>query len=305
MKKIKILLLLGILCVCIASCQEAIETVVESSPTVDSVTSTPVQLTAVPELPKRTPTLLPLLTPTQAAWVVWTPQAPVPLSTAEANVENLLKTNGGCALPCWWGIEPSRTSFMTVFDQFSPLTTFIAVKKTDDMGSLDAEFRFPVSETNSNQELTITYKVVNGIIQLIEIYPGNINQFRFNQILKDYGDPEEVWVEGLIDPTSSNPFTIFFYYPRKGIIVTFWVDATDLGDMLQICPGSISPIILVLWEPDGFERFNDITGNTYGLAYIKKENRSLISLEQATDQTLAEISESNCFETPKKLWPSR
>lgn len=261
----------------------------------------------ISKTPTPSPTLMPTATRTDRSTATATREPLPTLPPAEAleKVRELLETNGGCTFPCWWGIEPSRTSFMTVFNQFSPLTTFIAIKKTDDMGSLDAEFRFPVSETNSNQELTITYKVVNGIIQLIEIYPGNINQFRFNQILKDYGDPEEVWVEGLIDPTSSNPFTIFFYYPRKGIIATFWVDATDLGDMLQICPGSISSIILVLWEPNGFESFNDITGKTYGLAYIKKENRSLISLEQATNQTLVEISESNCFETPKKLWPSR
>ena len=173
------------------------------------------------------------------------------------------------------------------------------------MGWLDAEFRFPEPGANSSQEITITYKVENEIIQLIEINPGDINQYLFSQLLKDYGNPEEVWVEGLIDPTSNNPFIVYFYYPQKGIIATFWVDAVDLGDKLQVCPGKISPIVLVLWEPDGFESFIDFTGNTYGLDYIRKENRSLISLEQSTNQTLVEISESNCFETPKKLWPVR
>ena len=305
MKKIKVLLLLGILCIYIVSCQEATETVVESSPTVDSATTTPTQLTAVPELPKSTPTLLPMLTPTQASWVAWTPNAPVPLPTAKANVEDLLKTNGGCSLPCWWGIEPGKTYFTTAFKQLSPFTTFIAVREINDMVSLDAEFRFPVSETNSSRELTIVYKVENEIIRLIEIYPSEINQYRFGQLLKDFGDPEEVWVEGLIDPTSNNPFIVYFYYPQKGIIATFWVDATDLGEKLQMCPGPISPIVLVLWEPDGYEDFRDFTRKTYGLAYIKKENRSLISLEQATDRTLVEIRESNCFETPKELWPVR
>jgi len=305
MKKTKVLLLLGILCISIVSCQEALETIVESSPTVASVTITPAQYTTVPELPKSTPTLLPMLTPTQASWEVWTPNAPVPLPAAKANVEGLMKTNGGCSLPCWWGIEPGKTYFTTAFDKLSPFTTFIAIREINDMVSLDAEFRFPVSETSSGRELTIVYKVENEIIRLIEVYPSKINQLRFSQFLKDFGDPDEVWVEGLIDPTSNNPFIVYFYYPQKGIIATFWVDATDLGEKLQMCPGSISPIELVLWEPDGFEDFGDFTGKTRGLAYIKKENRSLISLEQATDRTLVEMRESNCFETPKELWPVR
>jgi hypothetical protein len=324
MKKIKNLLFLGILCGFVASCgvretnqpaeskstQTITQTgvyIVEKVPsiTVEAITMTPNQITTDRVLPTRTLTPLPTFSPTMASWEIVTSHAPVPLPAAKAKVAELLKTNGGCTLPCWWGIEPAKTSYTTAFNQLSPLSSFIAVKKYDEVGSFDAEFRFPVPETNSSRELTITYKVEKEIIQLIEVNPGKDNQYRFSQFLKDHGDPEEVWIEGLIDPGSNNPFTLFFYYPKKGIEATFWVDAIGQGDKLQVCPGSIPPIILVLWEPDGIESFVDFTGKTYDLSYIKKENRSLISLEQATDQSLEDIIESNCFETQKNIWPVR
>lgn len=324
MKKIKILLLLGILCVFVASCgmwktnqpasskstQTFTQTVVRTvemtpSAIIEATKVTPTLSTTVRVVPTRTQTPFPTSSLTMASWVRVTPYAPIPLPTAKADVAELLKTNGGCTLPCWWGIEPAKTNYMTAFNQLSPLSTFIRLKKNDEVGSLDAEFQFPAPETISGRELTITYKVEKEIIQLIEVNPGKVNQYRFSQFLKDYGDPEEVWVEGLIDPTSNNPFTLFFYYPKKGIEATFWVDAIDQGDKLQVCPGSIPPTILVLWEPDGVESFVDFTGKTFDLSYIKKEKRSLISLDQATKQTLNDISISNCFETPKDIWPAR
>ena len=324
MKKIKILLFLGILCVLVASCgvrktnqpatskstQSITQTVVNTvemipSAIIEATKMIPTQSATVRVVPTRTQIPLPTSSPTMASWVRVTPYEPVSLPTAKADVADLLKTNGGCTLPCWWGIEPAKTSYVTAFNQLSPLSKFITVKKNDEVGSLDAEFRFPEPETNSSRELTITYKVEKEIIQLIEVNPGKVDQYRFSQILEDYGDPEEVWVEGVIDPASNNPFTLFFYYPKKGIEATFWVDAIDQGDKLQVCPGSIPPTILVLWEPDDIESFVDFTGKTYDLSYIKKEKRSLISLDQATKQTLKDIGSSNCFETPKNIWPAR
>lgn len=324
MKKLKIFLGLGILCVFVASCgvrktdqsatSKSTKTITQSVVnTVEMVPSTIVEATkmiltqraTVQVVPTRTQTPLPTSSPTMSSWVRMTPYAPVLLPTAEAGVAELLKTNGGCTLPCWWGIEPAKTSYLTAFNQLSPFSTFIAVKKNDEIGSLVAEFRFPVPEMNSSRELTITYKVENEIIQLIEVNPVKVNLYRFSQFLKDYGDPEEVWVEGLIDPNSNNPFTLFFYYPKKGIEATFWVDAIDQGDKLRVCPGSIPATLLVLWKPDGIESFVDFAGKTYELSYIKKERRLLISLDQVTRLTLNEIGKSNCFETPKNIWPAR
>jgi hypothetical protein len=324
LKKLKILLLFGILFVFVASCQVwktdqpvteeipqiATHTVVDTiekvpSMTVEAITMTPKQFATVKVLSTRTKTPLPQFSPTIASWVRIAPKSAVPLPTAKANIAELLKTNGGCSLPCWWGIEPGKTNYTTAFQLLSPLASFITVKTNDDKGSLDAEFRIPVSEANSNWEISITLKVEKEIIQLIELSPRKVNQYRFRQLLIDYGNPDEIWIEGVISRRDNNPFTIFFYYPQKGILATFWVDAVDLGDKFQVCPGAIPPIILDLWKPDGVEDFIDFTEKTYQPAYVKKERRSFISFEQATDQTLDEMRKRNCFETPKNIWPAR
>lgn len=175
MNKMKILLLHSILFVVLASCQaritdrpvaekilhkktaQTLAGTLDTTPsrTVESVSMTPTHLATNRVLSTKTATYLPMPSPSKASWAIWTPIAPVPLPTAKSNIEELLKTNGGCSLPCWWGIYPAKTSFTTGLKQLSPLATFIAVNKTDDKGSLDAEFRFPVSETNLNREFTV------------------------------------------------------------------------------------------------------------------------------------------------------
>ena len=321
MKKISVIWFLCFLCL-VSNCQavktdqaiskELTQTTTQAAEITDetalSKDAEPVALTkttAARAVPTKTPMPPPAPTPTVPSWERILPLYSMPLPAAKAAVEELLKTNGGCSLPCWWGIEPGKTSYTDAIDQFSPLSTFIYVKKNDENGSLDAEFQFPVPETNSSREFSIIFTVEKGIVQQIEINPGTVHRFTISQVLNDYGVPEEVWVEGLIDPTSNNPFTLFLYYPGLGIEVTYWVDAVVQGDNLLVCPGSIPPTILVLWKPDGVEDFIGFTKRSYDLSYIKDEKRELIPLEQITSQTLEDISKSGCFKTPKNIWPTR
>src|SRR3990172_323544 len=91
---------------------------------------TPLGVTIVPS-PTATPspgvTLSPsaTLTPVDIAHTPTTmPRptiSPAPTLTAEqqeAYIVDMLKTNGDCKLPCWWGIMPGEATLQSLQDQF-------------------------------------------------------------------------------------------------------------------------------------------------------------------------------------------
>lgn len=286
-----------------------------STKSTDDVVITPIPITSITSQSMKTETInlktalqitstsSPSLTPTPF-WTTWTIEAPLPVSTAQAKVEEMLKTNGGCELPCWWGVEPGKTKFSSFVIDFSSLTSLIAIKEIDDKQSLIAEIKFPVSEMVSTTYLTHRYEVQNNIIWKLEVEPGDIDKYVFNQLLQDYKDPEEVWVEGIIDPSNNNPYEIYAYYPSRGILVAFGLTGTIISDRVHICPGSIPASFLILWEPEMRESFLDFAGKTYYLAPLQNV-RNLLPLNKATNLSINEIMKQNCFDTPKNLWPTR
>ena len=245
-------------------------------------------------------------TPTpEHSWIALTPQSPEPISTSRAMVKDLLETNMGCKLPCWWGIVPGKTKFSDAIKMLSPLAENIWIKEMDSEGSLDADISFPDPEEVNVYSLRLYIVAVNDIIQQMELTLGNINQYAFSKLIHDYGEPQEVWIEGFLDPSNNNPFWIFICYPYKGIINVFDLSAEDIGEMMRLCPGPIPPTTVILWDPVDDINFLSMAGKTTSLQFLTKEKRFLVPLRQATDLTLLEISQRGCFDTPKDLWVVR
>lgn len=80
-----------------------------------SATATPATISS----PKPTRTVSPptadLPTHTIAATATLTPQQILD------EIRHLFDENGGCALPCWWGIEPGKTTWEEALTILSPL----------------------------------------------------------------------------------------------------------------------------------------------------------------------------------------
>lgn len=86
--------------------------------------------------PTITPSLTPSLTPTHTATptFAWTPLPT--LSSTEENVtyfQNLVRTNGDCALPCFLGVEVGNSTWQNVEHIFRPLTDEIIPKTQDSL----------------------------------------------------------------------------------------------------------------------------------------------------------------------------
>ncbi|MFL7792921.1 MAG: hypothetical protein AB8I69_12330 [Anaerolineae bacterium] len=141
---VPVLLLLG----CLPSPQ-----VTEDEPTAEPTPLPSVKPTATrwpTAIPSPTATLLPTLTP-HPTWTprpTWTPipaqtptATPLPFPTLESDamqafIAEMLATNGGCELPCWWGITPGETRWDDMVQFFSERGVYV-----EEGGELDLQYQ--------------------------------------------------------------------------------------------------------------------------------------------------------------------
>jgi hypothetical protein len=238
------------------------------------------------------------------SWTTWTPEFSYPISTSMIHIEEILKTNDGCQLPCWWGIEPGKTSLDNLIQNLSPYSGYLAVKNENTLGNAIIEMVFPVPEEISPIPLTHRYRVEQNIITELEVMTGNIEAYHFMNLLRSLGEPKELWVDGYIDPSSNNPFGIYLYYPDKGILAVFGVNGVLLENTIKLCPGNQQSTLLVLWDSNDQKEFVDFTGDTHNLSFLQKEE-NLRQLFVGIDYDFGKLETQECFETPKELWPGR
>ena len=74
--------------------------------------------TPVPTASRIQPTLASKPTLTSPAPQV-TPVSTLTTSERTSLVQEMLKTNGGCELPCWWGIVPGQTDWQALKNRFT------------------------------------------------------------------------------------------------------------------------------------------------------------------------------------------
>jgi hypothetical protein len=182
------------------------------------VAPTTVSSTALPPTATYTPTPS-LVPPTVTASPTFTPApptlTPVPTLTAnerQALVQEMLKTNGGCELPCWWGIVPGQTDWQTLKNRFTAYG-----------GSV---FDVPHSTPPFDYRITHSFVQQNGIVESIQVTSevlGSATSDRFakdwqrlslDQILTRYGVPSQVLLFLL-------PATERGAIPRYGLTVTY------------------------------------------------------------------------------------
>lgn len=287
-----------------------------STPTVSpTVTSSP---TSSSERPTSTPTLNP--TPTSTPSPVPTPTAPVPTLTASEEqrlVLDLLESNGGCQLPCWWGFTPGETSWEVAERFFVSLAKEIWEHESPQGMSRTIFFDIPQHMSSLNQhyfsrDSTIDRILVDAIPPIRdEQYAYGDDQFTsdlapylISQILVTYGEPAQIYLG--VDPGTWVPFDLLLFYPEKGILARYSGPSEwDGGATVRVCPYQ-SEISLLLWSPED-DRMVDFL--PYIGSYTANEMSEYASLEDVTEmsieqfyQAFTQADRTICLETPIDIW---
>ena len=296
-----------------------------TSSTITLFTLTPSQNAPVTTMP--TPKVVISLTPTPTMALLPTiqfipteptaPLTPLPTNTlpplptlspeeAMAEVQRLYETNNDCLLPCWWGIVPGQTDWITAkrfFESFSQITEPFAPPTEPLWG---VYIYLPTKEISAPHH----YRIYGDIIIEMEGYIQMTPLFDPTTILATYGPPSEVRVAG-----GDN---LFFFYPEQGFLLQY--ELTDANGVTNENREVINGVLhscfvkpttyLVVWSPADTFTFSERLEQTTHFNYY--EDVPGLPLEEATGmtidtfyQTFQNAEPPLCLDTPESLWPGQ
>jgi len=308
----------------------AIALMVSCMPQRSYYTSTASVSTAATITPPRNPkpsetavlTHTPTITPTPIPTITWTPFPTLPLQEKYAKIQNLLRTNNDCKLPCWWGIVPGKTTWSEAIRFLSPMIFHL----TELEGSSDKLVEYKINEALEPEHLW--FDVQNNVVVWISTYqPETYYTYQLHQVLGALGVPEQIFISARSTVGKFGaelpPAILVLDYSQIGVWAAFGYLPTRAGDNILICPHDFEKTtsIYELYRTVGgrLELFDPTRENRWGVpmievigAYVDNTwgSEATSKLEDATNmtiesfyQTFVDPTSNACLETPVNLWP--
>jgi hypothetical protein len=248
---------------------------------------------------------------------------------AEIRILELLRNNGGCDFPCWWGIIPGETnlqtarSFLETYESISISNIFDAdsgyarwfVNEDDliiDIRVSLVSDREPVAIVEGMHFVVqVTRRLDEGGFEVVWENPLNeryLQAYRLPKILNTYGLPDDVLVQA---NEYYGEFYLLLDYSTQGFTIWYMADMEQNGDIYRGCMANAYEYIY-LWDPDlAYTWAEGITRTSSGEAWEIDALREVFQpLEEATSLTLGEFYQifsnpenTSCLETLVEIWP--
>ncbi len=281
-----------------------------------------------------TPGPFPSLTPQTPANRGASTPTPFPFITPENArpvMIDLMKGNGGCELPCLFGLTPGVSSQTSIDAWINFFQGQRIDNKNIEMGGLgtvifyNEQTRLYVHYSSTYLSLppgsgleNMVFSTESSNLQLTETVYDDVADIKIMEyyslanILQTYGAPSEIWVLPFptdpIRPDETYPFSVLLFYPRNHFIVEY-VSARqeDSKDYFGCQP--TTRINLATWDPD---RQKSLVEALVFLGGVANElNIGLFrTLLDATGLTIDEFykmfsdqGKPECLHTPKSIWP--
>lgn len=278
----------------------------------ETTTETPLLDSKTP-IPKAT-TPLQSLTPTQTKEPEITLVPVLPAEEAEAKVIELLQTNGGCQLPCFWGLTPGQTQggvAISYLHQFPRVPPEIEITIPREDYRIGINILFNGSLENKTETLTLI-EVITRVYYRNFIEGGHVDINNFDNpyyheyfqyytlpyLLKNYGKPDDIYFD--IETDFVKEFHIYLDYSQLGWGAKLTMPLSITKDVVKGCPAKAFTS-LWLWTPGDTN-----TANKFGFG----SNSLFKSIQEIPDITLEEFynnykdpTNGECLEIPLSVWP--
>lgn len=238
-----------------------------------------------------------------------------PLATQEEAltfVRHMQVTNGGCELPCWWGITPGKTTAQEAAQILSPLKNFPGLRSEYGF-HLDEYSALDVGIYADGPSKPIKFIQIQGVVPFekgSKQFDMSWQSYSVSGLLAGLGKPSEVWI-GVGHPTGdSNPnssksvpflYELFVFYHDLGLRVQYLGRAVK-GDPNRACLSldQVNEIRLFLQQ-----RSAEPVGGPPAEPYTRMYPISQVSdLDiDAFYQTFKSPNTQECIELPAKYWP--
>ncbi len=291
-------------------------------------TITPVPLSVIPEPSSIVtdtvvplPSVLPSPTATSTLSVMPTSSpTPTPTLTPLPTIEpqqrgqvynDLISSNGGCELPCWWGFELGRTSLNEVRQFYAAFDTYIT-EQSGRNGISILEVLFVDPQIENGEQVVHSFVAQDGVLIEAEIELDHPD-YQIKPILQRLGQPLEAWMWTIPEPYLGKlPTRYRLYFPEQGALVSYATGGIKVDNAVNVCFDKHGGTTIHLWnpniwDPDGdkgiVERISQ-SGSAFTLdGYHPIEEASNWDAEQFYT-VLTDPNHSECLETPSNLWPS-
>jgi len=253
------------------------------------------------------------------------PQPPLTMSEAENVILKLVDDNGGCNLPCIWGLEPgvsSVTHVNEIHTTFAPEYVsdelLIKVNDFDDVGGITyiswadefqitahMSFYFKGDETLKLVEFDArSYRVSgSGMDKRLEYVFGYepllslVDKFTLSNSLQNYGEPSSILLApSYFDRPSATPpswiwYSVVIIYEEQGFLAEYIMPRRWMGDSLAACVDQIAEITIIGWDPQQEFDLSEVLSVKSGLGIHESNISYFRSLEEATSLTIPDFTE--------------
>lgn len=282
---------------------DAITSTGENRPPVYTDSPEPVKASPSPQRVMPTSTTTPSVTPR--------PLETPTLTSEEVHerVVELMETNGGCQLPCWWGLQPGKTSWESAQRFLLTFNSDLYVAGDPNKSLIAEMFIFgnkPVRSRLSIRLIVQSHLVNLILVTEIDTFPS----FQLASFLQEQGQPDEVWIHTLASNMGGPPpFNLLLYYKERGFFADFHGsapgDSRYEGDWIYACVNQEPRLILSTPQPDiSFPKFPGTVYDEWGDEWhpiLPIETAMGISVQQFYDRY--KPGEQNCFQLVRSLWP--
>jgi hypothetical protein len=267
-------------------------------------------------------------TATQPPAPIIVSSTPVPAPTLSESERQmyllqLAANNGGCALPCFWGLEPGKTPWLVADGLLTQLEGTPPLQGQYSDGRIYHASGFNVLERDSSLGVVIVDD--NGIIQSIEfdvqnvhileqVSPGTPSPFAddwiyysLDRILTMHGIPAQVVLRlrsTLGEPDSDLIYGLWVYYDQLGFAVRYTGPAI-YGEPLRVCPvfNEIRRIQIYSQAASGGPSLYDLATTDVILDYLKPLEEAAGMSAQEFYETFRHSDSQACLESPRDIWP--
>jgi hypothetical protein len=277
----------------------------------------------------RTPTFAATSTPTPAPTLTWTAIPTLNILERDQQLRELMKTNGNCSLPCFWGIEPKEDSW----PDFKRLLNRLDLQIQDNLVQTVRETRiydeeFALEEPYFQGSLSFFVDADNKV--KIFGFSGNdllqAQYYSIKSVMGDLGVPTYVGIDlrlggqkGIPNEVSTTVFIAYDEAPTEYWLGKPWGlfyytgAAHKFGSRYRFCPDSMG-VADPAWPPDSFtftmqpsqsvmntDELAEVTGRTFMPFFPDFESATGVSVKEFY-KTIIENDEVVCFDTPIDYW---
>lgn len=230
----------------------------------------------------------------------------IPSSIDVSFQEGLLQSNGECRLPCWWGIMPGQTEWISAEAFLMPYSLQISPFERDTYTYYTAYIM--ASEHVSERPVTNDFAVWDDAVQLISAAGQTGADYTPHVILESYGVPDQIWLNTANSPREGVLlFATTLAYLKEGFLVLYSSSGIVEGADITTCIANTeAPLGLLTWDPDLNLSYADAMAMGMSTSPVTYD----LPLEEATGKTLEEFYEEYsvegteaCLRTPRNLWP--